>query len=266
MAPRTVAPSIYAKSFSCPLCGALADQRWFNAYAEPTHHPTPLVADDDLVSQAKKVNNFKDDSERARHLEWIDRLELDSDGQPRLRKRRSHMYADYDLANVFVSSCFSCGGITIWKHGSILYPSARYEIEPNTDLPQDALADFEEARTVLDVSPRAAAALLRLCIQRLCIFLGQPGKNINDDIAALVKDGLDSKIQKALDIVRVIGNEAVHPGTMDIKDDRDTAAKLFELVNLIAYNRITQPKEIAALFDGLPAAKRLAIEKRDGKG
>jgi hypothetical protein len=36
-----------------------------------------------------------------------------------------------------------------------------------------------------------------------------------------------------LDSVRVIGNETVHPGTMDMRDDHDTAIKLFGLANLI---------------------------------
>jgi hypothetical protein len=36
-----------------------------------------------------------------------------------------------------------------------------------------------------------------------------------------------------LDSARVIGNEAVHPGTMDMRDDHDTAIKLFGLANLI---------------------------------
>jgi hypothetical protein len=129
----------------------------------------------------------------------------------------------------------------------------------------DIRADFEEARTILDLSPRGAAALLRLSIQKLCKQLGKLGINLNDDIASLVKDGLDAQIQRALDIVRVVGNEAVHPGTMDLKDDRQTAAKLFELVNLIAYDRITRPKTVEALFSGLPSDKITAIEKRDGK-
>ena len=128
----------------------------------------------------------------------------------------------------------------------------------------DIRADFEEARTILDLSPRGAAALLRLCIQKLCKQLGKPGKNLND-IASLVTDGLDAQIQRALDIVRVVGNEAVHPGTMDLKDDRQTAAKLFELVNLIAYDRITRPNTVQALFSGLPPDKIAAIEKRDRK-
>jgi Domain of unknown function (DUF4145) len=125
----------------------------------------------------------------------------------------------------------------------------------NADMDDDIRADFEEARTILDLSPRGAAALLRLCIQKLCNQLGKNGKDLNAEIASLVKDGLDAEIQRALDIVRVVGNEAVHPGTMDLKDDRETAAKLFELVNLIAYDRITRPKTVQALFSGLPPPK-----------
>jgi hypothetical protein len=62
----------------------------------------------------------------------------------------------------------------------------------------------------------------------------------------------------------VIGNESVHPGTIDLKDDRETAMKLFELVNAIANDRITHPKQIDALYQGLPQNKREQIQKRDG--
>lgn len=45
--------------------------------------------------------------------------------------------------------------------------------------------------------------------------------------------GLPPKVKEVLYSVRVIGNESVHPGTLDFKDDRDTANKLFRLVNFI---------------------------------
>jgi len=115
-------------------------------------------------------------------------------------------------------------------------------------MPDDTRADFDEARSVLDLSPRSAAALLRLCIQKLCKHR-LPGKDLNNDIAVLVKQGLDPLVQKALDIVRVVGNNAVHPGELDLKDDRATAAKLFELVNRIAQDLITHPKELQELFE-----------------
>ena len=72
-------------------------------------------------------------------------------------------------------------------------------------------------------------------------------------------------MQKALDIVRVIGNESVHPGELDMKDDTDTATQLFGLVNAIADQMISHPKKVEALYDKLPEAKRRAIEKRDSK-
>ena len=83
--------------------------------------------------------------------------------------------------------------------------------------------------------------------------------------SAETEKGLPVGVQKALDIVRVIGNESVHPGQIDISDDPATTAKLFELVNIIASKMITEPKEIDKLFDGLPDGKKAAIQKRDGQ-
>ncbi|OQW39268.1 MAG: hypothetical protein A4S12_02345 [Proteobacteria bacterium SG_bin5] len=125
--------------------------------------------------------------------------------------------------------------------------------------------DYEEAGTLLQLSPRGAAALLRLSIQKLCKELGEKGRNIDDDIAALVKKGLDPRVQQALDVVRVIGNNAVHPGQIDLRDDRATAEKLFGLVNLIAEIMISQPKHVADMYESLPQNARDAIKRRDGK-
>ena len=56
------------------------------------------------------------------------------------------------------------------------------------------------------------------------VHLELKGKNIDDDIGALVKRGLDARIQKALDVVRVVGNNAVHPGQIDLRDDNELPA------------------------------------------
>ena len=136
---------------------------------------------------------------------------------------------------------------------------------PNSDLPDDITRDYEEAGTIVELSPRGAAALLRLCIQNLCIYLGEPGKNLNDDIGALVARGLDERVQQAWDTVRVLGNEAVHPGTLDLKDDRQTVKKMFVLVNMIANEMITLPREREDLFKMLPEKARTGIYERDKK-
>jgi hypothetical protein len=144
-----------------------------------------------------------------------------------------------------------------------MYPDVSTAPFPNADLDQSIIDDYNEARSILNKSPRGAAALLRLCIQKLCKQLGESGDNINADIASLVKKGLSPTIQQALDSVRVIGNEAVHPGEMDLKDDRDTALKLFALINLIAQRMLTEPREVNELFTMLPESKLKGIENRD---
>ncbi len=146
----------------------------------------------------------------------------------------------------------------------MIYPDSSLAPLPNPDLPSDIVADFEEARSIVQRSPRGAAALFRLCIQKLCMHLGESGKNINTDIASLVKKGLNPKVQKSLDIVRVVGNESVHPGTIDLRDQPQTAVKLATLINMIADAKITQPKLVDELYNGLPEAKREEINKRDG--
>ncbi|MEK4195998.1 DUF4145 domain-containing protein [Paenibacillus sp. FSL L8-0323] len=134
---------------------------------------------------------------------------------------------------------------------------------PHTDMPEAVSTDFNEARNIVNHSPRGAAALLRLVLQKLMIELGESGKDINKDIGSLVNKGLPEEIQQALDIVRVIGNESVHPGELDLRDDQETALQLFELINFIIEERISRKKRISSLFSRLPEGKLKGIEARD---
>lgn len=163
-----------------------------------------------------------------------------------------------------VRVCHQCENLTIWYKSILLYPDGGIAPLPNPDLPDNIKADYLEAASIAGKSPRGAAALLRLCLQNLCIFLGEPGKDINTDIATMVKKGLPKRIQQAFDVVRIMGNESVHPGTLDLNEKPEVAAALFKLINLIVDDRITQPKEIEDVYNTLPESKRKAIEKRDG--
>ncbi|WP_284506464.1 DUF4145 domain-containing protein [Caballeronia sp. GAWG1-5s-s] len=93
----------------------------------------------------------------------------------------------------------------------------------------------------------------------------RPGDSINAQIGDLVKQGMPAQIQQALDVVRVVGNNAVHPGKMDPEDVAEISASLFALVNLIVEDRITRPKMVADVFAALPEGARKAIDRRDGK-
>ena len=167
------------------------------------------------------------------------------------------------------AQCYHCKGYIYWlfspdtESGHQIYPSSPTAPFPSNDMPEDCKQDYLEARDIASRSPRSAAALLRLSIQRLFIHLGESGKNINTDIGELVIKGLPLQIQQALDIVRVTGNNAVHPGEMNLDDDPDMVSSLFDLVNLIIDNRITQPKHIKCMYEALPNGALSAIKKRD---
>lgn len=164
---------------------------------------------------------------------------------------------------LYASTCVHCEHLAAWYGDSLIYPHASVAPLPSEDLPEDVAADFREARDVLALSPRSSAALLRLALQKLCIVLGEKGKDIYTDIGELVKKGLSPQVQKAMDSVRVIGNNAAHPGELDIRDNHDIALRLFSLVNMIVYDVITRPREIEETYGILPTGALNSIEIRD---
>jgi len=263
MAKKSVPPSIKETAFECPHCGAYTTQFWHSLFAIRTsnEHPTPSVptpaVKDDIAADQEIAEDVKKSC-----LEWVDKM---LSGLVLLEYHESSRYLHHEVHNLYLSECYNCKKFSVWVHDSLVFPRQKASIAPNPDLPDDIIPDFEEAREIVDASPRGAAALLRLCIQKLCKHLGEKGKDLDEDIASLVKKGLNPLVQQSLDIVRVIGNEAVHPGVVDLKDDRDIAMRLFELVNAIAEQMISHPKAVQSMYGKLPEPKRKAIEKRDHK-
>lgn len=258
---KSVPPSIREVAFDCPHCGAFTSHTWFDVYATEREQDDPAPGQRDFKEAIRTVavGNYSEDV-KERVIEHLRRMErglaiVETDGK----------YAPEHVGNVHLSRCFACDEVSIWVASRVLFPPSRQGPAANPDLPTDVADDYEEASRILTLSPRGAAALLRLAIQKLCGHLGEKGKNIDDDIASLVKKGLSPMVQRSLDAVRVIGNEAVHPGTLDLKDDIDTAQKLFRLVNIIAEQMISHPKHVEEVYGLLPEAKRIAIEKRDAK-
>ena len=168
------------------------------------------------------------------------------------------------LVNVVtICKCANCGKKILWVNNDYAYPDLQ-PIEANIDMPDSVKQLYEEAGLIYTKSPRAACALLRLAIDRLCNELGETDRDINKNIAALVKRGLSVEVQQALDIVRVVGNKAVHPGQIAFDvDSIDTTATLFTLINIIVDRLISEPSRIASIFDKLPDSVKEAVQKRD---
>lgn len=256
---KYIPPSVRETAFNCPHCGALARQYWYSGHADGMKKDQlPLVID--TANLELGLERIEDEEERDKVRKWAERK---ATGRPFFESKQS--VRDINVHNVWFSRCFNCDEIAIWICDRMIYPQHGEAPPANPDLPPEIARDYHEASSILDLSPRGAAALIRLAIQKLCKHLGQPGQNINDDIKALVAGGLDPRVQQALDAVRVIGNNAVHPGQIDLRDDRATAESLFRLLNLVAEKMISEPKHVDEVYSALPEDARKAIEKRDGK-
>ena len=218
-------PTFRATRFTCPHCGALASMEW--------HLLPPL--NKDIIGSG--LQNF-----------WE------------------------------AAVCAACGDQSLWNtqskkpaakaHGAGLemcYPTVPVGPPPSEDMPAEIVQDYREARLVAAASPRAAAALLRLCVQKLCKHFGQPGENINSDIKALVAAGLSLQMQHALDTVRIVGNNAVHPGLLSDGEMESTVPVLFKVVAFIVDDFITKPRMLQKAYLATPQSARDAVDKRDGR-
>jgi hypothetical protein len=219
-------PSISATAFCCPYCNTYAHQHWRDPAGNYLKKPPAL-------------SEF-----------WKDRYKT-----PVTHQNGSFIF----VTGVHFSSCSRCDGVAVWVSEKLVFPRRIGVPLPHEELPTNIKADYLEASSVLQDSPRSAAALLRLGLQKLCMHLGQPGENLNSDINSLVSDGLPVSVQQALHSLRVIGNESVHPGKMDMRDDSETATKLFKMLNFIVEKMISEPRQIAELFSELPENKRPTI-------
>ena len=79
----------------------------------------------------------------------------------------------------------------------------------------------------------------------------------------MTEKSLRPEVQKACDIIRITGNNAVHPGKLDIKDNADIVAASFDLIYVIVDELITRPKTMAALMNRMPEGAVKATERRD---
>ena len=254
-------PSISKTAFNCPHCSAHTTQNWSRLFGKsyPQDSRTPNIPDYSQIEEFKNDHKIEPEVKQS-VISWVEKMNT---GKPFIESGQSETWSNQELMNLNISKCFNCHEISVWVYDRLIYPTSKVEILPNQDSPPHIKSLFEEAREIVGSSPKGAAAILRLSIQYLCKELGESGDNIDKDIASLVTKGLNPLVQQALDVVRVIGNESVHPGEIDLDDDRETALQLFNLFNLIVEQMISHPKQVKALYSGLPENKLKGIEQRN---
>jgi hypothetical protein len=160
--------------------------------------------------------------------------------------------------------CRACRESVVFVNGAMVYPRRGLAPPASEDMPDEVRALYEEAATISADSPRAASALLRVAIEALVCSLSDEAQ-LNAAIGDLVRRELISqKVQRALDVVRVNGNDVLHPGQIDDDDSSESATALFRLVNMIVESGISEPQQLEELYAAIPEGKRQQIARRDG--
>lgn len=251
-------PSYKKSEFNCPYpnCNAYAHQEWHKII----HYKDNEV--NNLPSYEKRET--PKELSPAEKVLYSKGVGASSTVEPQY-PARNYIPTTNEVQYASLSLCSHCKQYAFWNKDKMVYPVVSLAPLPSDDMPEEVKADYVEAASIVETSPRASSALLRLALQKLMPHLGEKGNKIDDDIGSLVKKGLSTEIQEALDVVRVIGNESVHPGELDLKDDKETAYFLFELVNIIIEDRITKLKKINTLYNKLPQSKLDGINNRAKK-
>lgn len=255
-------PSLGNTGFNCPHCGVRAVQKWAYLYKRDIEKDAipRKFTEGDVDYWEEKVVSSDESDEAERILSLIKRMMT---GEVFVEEGSSTMHV-HTVNNLLLATCEHCDDVTVWLYDKMIYPMSG-DIPAHDDLPENVKRTFAEASRISAISPRASAALSRLALQELCIHLKCKAENLNEQIAELVGRGLNPDIQQMLDAVRVIGNNAVHPGEIDLKDDEETARFLLNCINRICQRMITERLEAQKLFDQLPPGARSAIERRNEK-
>ena len=137
----------------------------------------------------------------------------------------------------------------------MVYPRTNAAPPPPGDLPESAKELYVEAGNVMADSPRAAAALLRMCTEDIIKELTRTrdARKTLSKKARLYQhveflrnnDELwpGGAIDTGLDALIFIGNDAVHSTEIRGDDDRSTVEGLFRLIHMITHMLITRRRE-----------------------
>ena len=174
----------------------------------------------------------------------------------------SEEYQEHHWGNTnqsYISICLNCNGHAYWyrnpkSQGSaeLVHPCGATRPIPTCGLTTDEQNLYAEACKVSAISPRSAAALLRVIIESIAVRETDANRGtLNDKLNTLIDSrALSAGSQEGLHAVRLLGNESVHvPGQILVEDDPEIVDLLFEIVDTIVDELFVLPEKNAQLLE-----------------
>lgn len=179
-----------------------------------------------------------------------------------LRRNFSRMYEDYQI-KILAMECPNCEKVTFiaFYSGSKMPQDKKIPIYPISEakkfpdyIPIQIRQDYEEAYTILNLSPKASATLSRRCLQGMIRdFWGVKKHNLAQEIDAL-QDTIPAHQFAALNALRQLGNIGAHmEADVNTIVDIDTgeAEKLVKLIELLLKQWYVERYEQQKLYEDI---------------
>ena len=96
----------------------------------------------------------------------------------------------------------------------------------------------EGVYAILNKFPRGAAALTRICIQKMMPLVKANAKNPDENFSSLVRKGLEVEIQQAMDVLQVIRRNPGQESDVDLRDETAIATRMLESLKEILERRM----------------------------
>jgi hypothetical protein len=254
MNSQNIEPQFGVESFSCPHCNAVAHQDWYSLFLKPENATDVVV----LALEALMLAKGNESDQFLQHLK-DNVLAYEYQEHPRNLKVK--------LLNLHVSRCYNCKGFTVWVRDRLVFPIKVEEAPPdivevdfeevatdvqgtveaqegdehvqtNAEDVEEASEDFEEAAAILNKFPRGAAALTRICIQKMMPLVKGNAENLDENFSSLVRKGLKVEIQQAMDVLQLVRKSPLQPSEVDLKEENETAKTLLNSLKVILERRM----------------------------
>ncbi|MGS2776965.1 DUF4145 domain-containing protein [Robertmurraya sp. GLU-23] len=236
---KYVSPELGLEAFNCPKCGVYSHQRWHVICEESLNNSLFIT------KLEEEIKNFV--------------------------KQGIDIHTTANVKHKYITSlsrCFHCNGVSLWVENKLIYPNSTLVELPNFDMPAEIQALYNEASSIVNLSAKSAAALLRLALEKLLIHVGAKPGSIDNMIKSLIeKDVISASgtVRKALDSLRLIGNAGVHPTGINLDEDPKAAMALFKVINFVVEKLITDVKEMEEIYALVPQEKRESLDIRRNK-
>ena len=232
-----VEPRMRQAAYTCPYCGVLAQQDW------------------NPVAVGETAHQYRTEGPNARQEHGGA-----EEGWPREEGVGMNIIKGAQREGAWMGRCENrdCRKETLWVGGEMVIPRRRVGPPNHGEMPDEVRELYREAGLIAEASPRAAAALLRKATERLCNRLTDTNKNLSDTITALKKGRkISTETLKAMHMLRLIGNDAVHATeAINFDEHPEMADGLMRLLNRIVQEAISEPREAEELLGSLPAGIR----------